>query len=332
MPQYETMIAEAKAKIDALRREDSIVLPLFTDLHTNTPDQESVNVLCELLSALTSAVACDAVIDLGDNPAMLGRNIHITNEDLSAWFEKLLTRIHTAAGCPLIAVHGNHDAIGTDFFDADYWNAIHKHRYGNTDAVYADEGSYYTVDIDKADTRLVVLSVPYGSDIEAENPTPLWGFGKKQLEWLESTALATDRNVIILMHVPFWDEYRGDRTTTLGVWTGERAAVSYISALCGWIDDVEEASAIVNRFAEKTGRLIACFGGHTHRDSLRAPFEEIGGYKNPIACPQAVTGAFWQPKHEENEAGFILDVLVWTPSEKHLELVRIGDGADRRIV
>ena len=105
----------AAEKIESLRRADSLVFPLFTDLHTASTEHESVRTLTEVLHALTDAVRCDAVIDLGDNPAMLGRNTHITNDDLAAWFDTLLGKIHAAAGCPLLCVHGNHDAPGTDF-------------------------------------------------------------------------------------------------------------------------------------------------------------------------------------------------------------------------
>ena len=109
-------IARAAKKIEALRQLDSLVLGLFTDLHTPAPEHESVTVLTEALHALTGAVRCDAVIDLGDNPSMLGRNTHITNDDLAAYFDALLGKIHAAAACPLLNVHGNHDAVGTDFF------------------------------------------------------------------------------------------------------------------------------------------------------------------------------------------------------------------------
>ncbi len=326
------LVLAAKEKIDELKGEDSLVMPLFTDLHTPSPEHESVELLTELIAALTEQISCDAVIDLGDNPDMLGRTVHISNHDLKIYFQTLLGKIHNAAGCPLLCVHGNHDAPGTDFFSPEYWNAITKHRYGNTSAVFGDEGAYYYVDYDKADTRFVILSVPSESDIDTEFPTPIWGFGEKQLKWLENVALKTDKYVIILMHVPFYAEYRGDMEKTLKVWTGEREAVSYISALCGWIDDVKEASEIINKFAEKSGRLVACFSGHTHTDSLRNPFEEKNNFRNPLNCPQAVTRIFRRAKHDENECGFALDVLVWTPSKGKLDLVRVGDGESRTIV
>ena len=326
------LVLDAKEKIEANRKDDTIVMPLFTDLHTEAPDSPEVDTLCALLAELKKELSPDAVIDLGDNPAMLGRNRHIQNDDLKQWFEALLTRIHESAGCPLLTVHGNHDAPGTDFFKPDFWNALTKHKYGNTDAVYGETGSYYYVDSDKADTRFVVLSVPHESDIEAEFPTPMWGFGTEQLDWLEQTALNTDKQVIILIHVPFFDEYRGSLETTHPVWTGERAAVSRIWSLCGWIDDVERASAILNRFAETTGRLVACLSGHTHTDSLRGGFEEQDGYRNPLACPQTVTESFRLPKQDGRIYGFSLDVMVWTPSERYLALYRIGDGEDRVIL
>ncbi|MBQ4354295.1 MAG: metallophosphoesterase [Clostridia bacterium] len=325
-------ILEAKARIEILRHDDSLIMPLFTDLHTPSPDHESTLLLTELLSDLTREVPCDAVLNLGDLLDMLGRSRHIPTDELTVFFNALLEKLDNAAACPLLCVPGNHDAVGTDFFHPAYWNAIVKHRFANAAAAYDESGSYFYLDFDRADTRFIVLSTPCASDIEAEFPTQIWRFGDNQLRWLENTALDTNKHVILLMHAPFFSEYRGSMTSTLGVWTGTRAAVSYIYALCGRIEEAEAASAILSRFHEKTGRLTACLSGHTHADSLHAPLEEKNGFRNPLPCPQAVTRSFTHPRSGERHCGFAMDVLVWTPSAHRLDLVRIGDGEDRRIL
>ena len=86
---------------------------------------------------------------------MLGRNIHISNSDLKVVMEEILGSIYEVINTPLLLTNGNHDAIGTDFFKSDFWNRVVKNKFGNRDAVYDVAGSYYYVDYDKADTRLV---------------------------------------------------------------------------------------------------------------------------------------------------------------------------------
>lgn len=323
-------VDRAVAKISGLRSEDSLVFPVFTDLHTIDADHIYTKKLTETLKLITENLEYDAVINLGDNFDMLGRNIHITNDELKARFERVLTAIYEASGKhPILCANGNHDAVGTDFFKPDFWNDITKGKYGNTSAVYGEEGSYYYVDYIKANTRLVVLSLPYDSDIEAEMPTPLWGFGKKQLEWLEKTALDTALNVILVSHVPLYYKYIGDMEATLGVWDGSSAKTSYISVLCGDIEDRNEAVRIINAYNDRPDtRLVTCLSGHIHDDSLWQPYEERNGETNPLPCKQVVTASSCIGI-KEPEYGIRIDVAVYTPSKNEFILVRIGDGKDR---
>lgn len=311
-------IYSAKEKIKSLRADDSVVFPIFTDLHANSASDPKVSTLCEVLNLICREIECDMVVDLGDNPNMLGRDEHISNSDLKVVLESTLRKIYAACGVPLVNVNGNHDAIGTDFFKPDYWNDIVKHKFGADFTVYDDIGSYFYFDCDKAKTRFIALSAPHDSDLYAENPTPIWEFGERQLDWLESTALDTEYDVIILMHVPGWARYSGDMTKMLGVWNGEKAAMSRIADLCGWINDIDRASAILKAYK---GRVIASLSGHTHSDSVFAPHEEKGRKTNPFHFPQFTTAAVFK--------SMVVDIAVWTPSKNLLEFIRIGEGEDR---
>ena len=253
-------VYSAKKKIEKLRKEDTLVFPVFTDLHTESVDHEYAKKLIGALKLITGEIETDAVINLGDNPSMLGRDKHITNSELKKFFETMLSEIYEASGCPIINVHGNHDAVGTDFFKADFWNDITKGKFGNCDAKYG-EGSYYYVDFEKADTRLVALSMPYDSDLEAEHPTPLWAFGKAQLEWLKTIALDTEKDIIILCHAPLYYYHVGDEDRFLGVWTGENTAESSIASLCGWIEDCDEAAEIINSYKGNLALSYSTYSG-----------------------------------------------------------------------
>ena len=316
-------------KIDSVKKEDSVVFSVFTDLHTYDIGHSYAQKLMDVLKLISEEIGTDFAVDLGDNLGMLGRETHISNDDLKAVLETLMDGIYKSAGCPLISVNGNHDAIGTDFFKADFWNSIVKGNFGLSDACYDDEGSYYYFDF--SGTRFVVLSVPYDSDLYAEHPTPVWAFGDAQIKWLEETALCTENDVIIFCHVPLYDYYRGDKESMLEVWNGNNTAMSYIANLCGWIEDCDRASEIINRFA-KSGRFVACFSGHTHTDSLWKPFEEKDGFKNPVDCYQVVTEGVCIPQVNHMDYGISVDVAVWTPSERKISIIRIGDGEDRGIM
>lgn len=320
------LIEEARLlceKVARVRKPSSLVLPYFSDLHTDSADAETVTRLTEALALIAETVSPDAVINLGDNPDMLGRKYHITNEDLQALFRTLFDRTKTAVNCPLLLINGNHDAVGTDFFKASLWNEVVQGKYDDGLAHYHSEGSYYYVDFDKAKTRLVFLSLPYDSDTEAEHPTPLWGFGKAQIDWLRDVALDTAYDILLFSHVPFFYEYRGDTESMLEVWNGKKTAMSYISALCGWIEDLGDAVAAI----EKCGKVKACLSGHIHTESFWTAGESKGKDRNPLPCPQYVTTRPVMPPKDGN-SGIAIDVLVWNPEEKELHIFRFGDGED----
>lgn len=318
-------------RLENLRRGDSLVLALFSDIHVSDICEERVNRLCETLKLISAKLRPDAVVDLGDNPGMLGRTKHISNSDLKYFFESLLTKIHSAAAVPLICVNGNHDAIGTDFFDADFWNAIVKGKFGVESAVYGN-GSYFYIDYPKSKTRIVVLSVPSGSDLDAKMPTPLWCFGNEQIEWLTSTAIKTDNDIILLCHTPPYDKYTGNIESTLATWDGEKERVSTIAALCGWTDDADVvAKALKSHFDSSENRLLGIFSGHAHFDSIWQPLESRGPFTNQLDCTQVVIKSPQNEKGYTDFIGMAVDIAVWTPSKNEFNIIRIGDGEDREI-
>ncbi len=322
---YSDEIASVVKRIASVRKESSLIFPMFSDLHvdgTNTPEAEN---LLNALSVISDALDPNAVIDLGDNLSMLGRKHHVSNQQLTEILTKLFDAVHNVVDCPLFLVNGNHDAVGTDFFKPTLWNQIVRGKYDRGMAHPHERGSYYYVDYEQAELRMVFLSVPHESDLTLEHPTPLWAFGTEQLNWLENEALNTNYSVLLFSHVPFFYRYRGDTTKIYEVWDGEKTATTCVDALCGWIDDTEQAAAIV----AQRGNVIACFGGHTHEDSLWEPYERRGEDVNYLPCRQVVTT---HAAHHPSDVGVAIDILVWNPDEKQVHLIRFGEGTDRTIV
>ena len=317
-------INSVKQRLERIREDGSLVFALFSDLHTRHVEFEKTNILASALHELCQEVRTDAVIDLGDNLAMLGREEHITNERLKTTLTEIFDRIKESVSLPLFLINGNHDAVGTDFFKPSLWNEVVKGKYDDSLASYSNSGSYYYVDYEEANTRLVFISLPSDSDLESEMPCPDWKLGKDQIEWLDKTALNTDKDILLFTHVPMYYDYLGDRSETLAVWDGEKPAFSYIRSLCGWIEDRDEAAFVIN----KRGNVIACFSGHTHNDALWAPLENRDRHTNPLCCPQVITG--WAIGESE-DPGIAIDLLVYNPKDKTCNMLRFGDGEDRKI-
>lgn len=318
-------INSVKSRVEKLRKENSLVFPLFSDLHSGGADDNLTQKLLQALEGICDSILPDAVIDLGDNLSMLGRQQHISNDKLTAILSQLFDNIHKAVKCPIFLINGNHDAVGTDFFKPALWTRIVNGKYDGGRARYHNNSSYYYVDYDSANLRMIFLSVPYDSDIEAVNPRPLWAFGDRQLEWLQRDALNTPHDVLLFSHVPFFYRYRGDETSMLEVWDGEKTAKSYISELCGWIDDADAAVSVI----KESGKVIACFSGHTHEDSFWKPCEKRGEDINPLPCPQVVTKRPVLCSSTENDFEISIDILVWNPAERTAHIIRFGDGEDR---
>ncbi|MBR4865704.1 MAG: metallophosphoesterase, partial [Clostridia bacterium] len=307
-----TMVNSAKARVEALRREDSLVLLAFSDLHARGVEDPVFQKVKGQIEELTRTIPIHGVIDLGDNMGMLGRETHVTNPALHDIMARMFAAFRGASNCPFFPINGNHDAPGTDFFKPDFWNALVREELNALGAATANGGWYYA-DL-RGDIRLVFLSAPWQSDVESEIPTPVWALGEEQLAWLREEALDTEKYVLILCHVPMYDRYTGDIASMLDVWTGTRAAKAYISTLCGWIDDAPEAVTILEDFAKThPGKLIGEFSGHTHVDSMWAPGETQGAVQNPLPCHQSVI----------RMAKDGLDILVVTPSLGRVDMIRV---------
>ena len=350
-PSYAAEAERVGQRIAALRRSDTLVFPIFTDLHTRSLDAPVTQAFFEAMDALSQTVCADAVIALGDNLAMLGREEHAPNETIRAIIRGLFEKVSSFWPCPLLPVNGNHDGIGTDFFKADFWHDISS-GFDRGTAQRAGNSAYYTVDFTRARVRLIVLSLPSDSDLTLENPAPRWAFGDEQLKWLSDTALRTDYQVLLVCHVPLYYAYTDKKDWKIGVWTGDRAAESYVSALCGWIDDRDDAEAILSAFhahtafhsdrlgtslpaSPESAGLIACLSGHMHDDSLFNAGETIGAETNRLPCAQVQSGStsvsLNRPLRDGAALPISMDVAVLTPSERRLTMVRYGAGTDRTI-
>lgn len=323
-------LERVKKEIDNINRKNSLIFILYSDLHSHGVEEDRTAYFIDRLEDICNVVKPDAVIDMGDNFAMLGREQQISNLSLVDKYSELLGTIKQKINSPLFFMNGNHDSIGTDFYKPKFWYDIVNNGYDDGLAKRCKGRGYFYVDYDSMNTRMVFLSIPHNSNIDAEYPTPIWAFGKEQLKWFDEVALDTKHNVLMFCHVPLFFKYGGDMNATLKVWNGEKSAFSYIKDLSGRVDDAENAAYIV----EKHKNVIACFSGHVHRDILLQPYEMFGELKNYLPCPQVTTQKpvpyTWD--NDEGEFGFSIDVMVFEPDKHKVDIIRFGDGEDRKVL
>lgn len=350
---YNLEVEDTIAKIKMHSSENSLVIPIFTDLHARSEEDAVLEKTVMFLDKLSNGIALDAVLGLGDNLSMLGRKYHVSNERIQSLLSNIFDRVHHATNVPLLLVHGNHDGIGTDFFKADFWYSVVGEKYDQGFVQREGNSAYFYLDYEKQSMRVIALSIPCGSDINDTDPTPIWAFGQKQLKWLAEKALdvPADWDVLVLCHVPFFSEYRGERESKLAVWLGDRETEAFKCNLCGWIDDRTAAEAILwayhegktyedqqngicADFSNKSGKLIACLSGHKHIDMFLQPGEAIGLDQNRLPCAQVVTASadviHNKPLRDNIQYGVSLDVLVLNPRERKMAFIRLGDGEDRQ--
>ena len=93
-------IKDAKVKINGLIREDSLVFPIITDLHTQNANFDFSRVIADTLKAVISDIKADALINLGDNLSMLGRYDKISNDNLKKIFVDLFNLVYEKIKVP----------------------------------------------------------------------------------------------------------------------------------------------------------------------------------------------------------------------------------------
>ena len=269
--------------------EKELVIPILSDLHIYGTDDSHFQAQLKALRELRKESGFDALISLGDIPAMLGRERHASDEEIKALLHETTKMLSEAAEAPVLSINGNHDGIGTDFFSPILWNDSVGREYERGLCVHDRENVWFHADFAKVRLRMIFLSVPHRSKLSGEYPTPLWSFGEEQLDWLSGVvgSIPEGWRAIVFSHVPLCSEYAGDMESTLRVWDGEAERDATIASLCGWIEDRKKAEDILN----SSGKIICAIGGHEHYDDLFGAGEEKRGYVNRLNFPQVVVSS-----------------------------------------
>lgn len=210
-----------------------LTLALVTDVHFGPRatfdgklrklSHEAPRLLADVVERLRAEVRPDLLVNLGDDVEDEGREL-----DLARYLD--CQSILRRAGCPVLNVVGNHDAVhlGVDELNR-AWG-----RDGNL---------YYSQDF--MGFHLVVLQTTETRDVDVRVDAP-------QLAWLERDLARATLPTIVFMHHPASDQELEDSR-----WFSRAPHIALVK-------ERRELRGIL----ERSGKVRLVFNGHVHRNHL----------------------------------------------------------------
>ena len=223
-----------------------------TDTHFS-PKYQGDNSITPL-KVLTNSVGFDFIANLGD--IIRGYQID-TLPEARASMTEAVRRYMDGVGCPVLLAVGNHDnnvlwsvTYGTSSLDEcilkdELTAKVIKPIMARTTIVRNGNSQYYYKDFD--DVRVIMLNtrdIAYQEVALGDLDTNAHVITQEQCDWFSNVALDTDKQVLVMCHVPLVTD------------------VSYDNIL------PTNASAILSAlqtFISSGGTVIGCMYGHTHR-------------------------------------------------------------------
>lgn len=220
------------------------------------------------LKLLTNYVGFDFVANLGDISRGYSDETIDSPANMRAAMTEIMHRYVTDISCPFMYAMGNHemnsmwvDQYGGEYFsNAELWGRLFRPSFNtNPKAVTLTGKMYYYTDFN--DIRVIVLNTQDGAN---QN----FGIGAEQLAWFRTTALNTDKWVLVMSHVPLIN--------------GWSVSSNYVSSYADIVD------ALI-AYKANDGKVIGCFAGHTHTKEsqtvdgiLHVTFRNGGNYAEAV--------------------------------------------------
>lgn len=223
-----------------------------------------------------------------------------------------------------------------------YGYALQKNRMGLS-TVLGPDGSYFYVDDYSSHTRFLMLNTsdkPYetnsdGTMVNASNTMKGFAIRQAQVDWMISALNVPDGwSVITCSHIPLHPNFLDSSVQIRGLLAAYKDKATYSATYAGsygW-----DALNISADFTGYKGEYIAHFSGHAHND-YHYKASSFGIDMVTVACDGRISNcSYMTDETYSNKAlGTIyeqcLDVVIVDKSEKTINTVRIGAGANRII-
>ena len=244
---------------------------------------------------------------------------------------------------------GNHDGgfipnntgsgTGTEYSSyACFYKNSKQSRNDNKGKVVRDGTKpYYYVDFDSLKLRCMFLAT------DMDSTTTDWkGIDYDQALWIKNTLenIQQDYNVMLFTHIPITRFYTA--------MTKSGSTIAVINLLNGFNNHTavdNSGSNLDADFSNKTGKILACFSGHYHGDSIILPTDErakftfpeititAGGYlSNGVVTSGDFSDAADAPARDYGSVTQnAWDAVVYSKADNKIYLTRFGAGEDRII-
>lgn len=195
--------------------------------------------------------------------------------------KELTSRYLDDANCPVLITFGNHDTnelwckhygeASQQLTQADHYREVTSKIKAHNGSLMVNDGesNYYYMDFPAYNARVIMLNTTDGNYENAFDSVSK--ISDRQLEWFKNTALNTDKNVIVMAHIPLCDNF-----------PESSGSEPYNS---------EKVLLAVEDFIQNGGKFVAYMYGHTHIQAdmldengrLHISFKNGGGNAEVVA-------------------------------------------------
>lgn len=234
---------------------EDFMFAIQTDTHFSvTSGNQSAN----CLKALSHFIPLSFYANLGDYikgyyVGETGKEENTPDKTMTS-LKEITNRYLTDANCPVLVTFGNHDTnqlwcqnygqANQQLTQKDHYNeVISKLKEHNGSIMVTDgESNYYYVDFEAYNARIVMLNTTDGSYENSYDSVSQ--ISDRQAEWFKTVALNTDKNVIVMAHIPLCKDFPDS--------SGSRPKNA--DKICGAVEE----------FIKNGGKFVAYMYGHTH--------------------------------------------------------------------
>ena len=301
--------AEIESTVASVNRINApLTLAVFTDIHHDPEDKvDPLPDMTQCLQKLFSRCRIDALWNLGD--LINGHNS--TKEQATALLREVIAAEQSVTD-HYHNIEGNHDNNIQSTWEGS-GNLPESVVLTNEElnAVLANEGEVhsslhatdYYVDFPDQHIRVICISADYTT------------FQPETAEWLRTTALKTDYNVLVLAHCPTRPEW-------------------------GFKDDIvngELIEAELKAFVKSGGTVIAYIHGHDHGDMIETADDlpwtgvAIGCARFQVPTSNGTEGMTYQDRHDDDATKLLFDLICIDQENRQVHFIRFGAGENRVI-
>ena len=285
-----------------------LTLAVFSDIHHDPEDKvDPLPDMTRCLPELFSRCRIDALWNLGD--LINGHNC--TKEQATNLLREVIAA-EQAVTEHYHNIEGNHDNnIQSTWEGSGNLPESVVLSNGELSAVLSNEGEVhstlrgtdYYVDFPDQHIRVICVTAEYTA------------FRPETAEWLRSTALKTDYDVLVLAHCPTRPEW-------------------------GFKDDIvngELIEAELKAFVESGGTVIAYIHGHDHGDMIETADDlawtgvAVGCARFQVPASNGTEGMIYQDRYHGDATRLLFDIVCIDPENRQVHFIRFGAGQDRVI-